>query len=233
MVLLISFMSLSQEYKPNIVGKIKIEKNDNFLNLRAQVFNKEQIYVSNLSYNLVAVKKDATGNYSKNNQSGSFSLSPEEEKHLAMLRINLTNKDELKAYLFVKYKEKLVYRDTFFIVPKNSKKQYVKRVKKEVNEFDFAIKGIVLDETKTRIGREYHDFFYKEYVVSGRKYPFVIAIKEKPALGSSSILSVEVEGRKVHEFFVKPEEEYLKGNVAQAMKRLTRFARVRKTIRRM
>lgn len=219
--------SFSQNYQNTAVeGKIQLEKQDNFVTLRAFVVNNQPIYADELNYNLVALKKGATGNLSKNSQSGDFSLEPKEEKVLSKLKINVGDTDELKAYLFIKEKGKLIYRDTLFISSKINGKQK----EEKINESSFVLRGIVIDEAITRIGREYHDIFYKEYLVTKRNYPFIVKIKEKPAMGSSSILMVIAEGKKIHEFYVKPEEDYLKQNVAIAMQRLRQHNRVRRNI---
>lgn len=222
--------SFSQEFdKVKVEGKITIEKKDSFITIRGSVENKENFFVDELSYNLVAVKKDTTSNYSKNNQSSQFSLEPNQEKVLSTLRVNIKEgRDELKTYLFIKHKGKLLHRDTLFLFPKQQKK-VVKKKSQEVYESEFLIKGIVIEEVLTRIGKDYHDFFYREYLVSGKKYPFIITIVEKPAMGSSSIISVEVNGQKIHEFFAKPQEEYLKSNVVSAMRGLKIYEKRRKS----
>lgn len=223
--IIITTSVFSQKNK-DITAKIQLEKQDDFVTLRAFVVNNQLIYADELNYNLVALKKGAKGNLSKNNQSGDFSLEPKEEKTISELKINLGEKDEMQAYLFIKQKGKLIFRDTLFLNTKTIKKQKEKRV----DESNFMLRGIVIDEAITRIGREYHDIFYKEYVVTRRNYPFIIKIKEKPAMGSSSIIMVLAEDKKIHEFYAKPEEDYLKQNVAIAMQRLRQHNRVRRNI---
>lgn len=221
--------SEAQELAVSVDGAIKLIKKDNFLNLRAQIINKKDVYVDELTYNFLTIKKNEKGNYFKNNQSGDFSLSPKEEKYLSTVRISLTDKEQLRVFLFIKHKDKLLRRDTLFInvpeKPKVAAKRKTNQQPKQIDESQFFIKGVVIDEAITRIGKDFHDFFYQEYLVSGRKYPFIIKISEKPAMGRSSIIAVEAHGTKIHEFFAKPEEEYLKQNVALTMRRLTSFVR--------
>lgn len=215
-VLVVFFVSFvcGQEFDNyRVKGGINLIKTDDFLTLRAQVLNLEQFFIDELNYNFVALKKGASGNYSKNSQSNDFSLRPKEEKQLSVIKINVKKNEELKVYLFIKHKNKLIHRDTLFLIPKE-------KVKKVVNEAQFLIRGIVIDEAITRIGKDYHDFFYKEYLVTGKNYPFIVKIVEKPALGRNSMLSIEVEGKKIHEFFARPQEDYLKTNVVRAMRKL-------------
>lgn len=215
LILVVFFVSFvcGQEFDNyRVKSDVVLVRTDDFLTLRAQVLNLEPFFIDELNYNFVALKKGATGNYSKNSQSNDFSLRPKEEKQLSTIKINVKKNEELKVYLFIKHKNKLIHRDTLFLIPKE-------KVNK-VNEEQFLIRGIVIDEAITRIGKDYHDFFYKEYLVTGKNYPFIIKIIEKPALGRSSMLSVEVEGKKIHEFFARPQEDYLKSNVVWAMRKL-------------
>lgn len=210
------FYSYAQEFDAyKIKGKINLARTDDFLTLRAQVVNAESFFINELNYNFVVLKKGSSGNISKNNQSGDFSLKPKEEKQLSTIKVNIKKDDELRVYLFIKHKGKLINRDTLFLLPKEKVK-----TKKIVDEEQFLIKGIVIDEAMTKIGKDYHDLFYKEYLVTGKNYPFIIKIVEKPAMGRSSMLSVEVDRKKIHEFFARPEEEYLKINVVRAMRNL-------------
>jgi hypothetical protein len=216
--------SFAQEFDNyELEGKINLFRIDDFLTLRAQALNHESFFINDLNYNLVVLKKNSEGKLSKKSESNDFSLKPSEEKQLAVIKLNFKKNEELKVYLFIKYKDKLVHRDTLFLLPM---KEGV--VKKTVNEKQFLIKGIVIDRSLTKIGKDYHDFFYKEYLVTKRNYPFIIKIVEKPAMGRSSILSIEVDRKKIHEFFARPEEDYLKANVAQAMRKLRGYNQKRK-----
>lgn len=216
----------SQEFEVrNVKGKINITKVDDFLTLRAQVVSEEAFFIDKLNYNFVVLKKGITGNYSKNNQSNDFSLEPNEEKQLSTVKVNIKKGEELKAFLFIKYNEKLIHRDTLFLGQKN---KATKR-RKKIDEQQYLIRGIVIDEAITRIGKDYHDYFYKEYLVTGKNYPFIIKIVEKPAMGRSSMISIEVDGKKLHEFFARPTEDYLKSNVVYAMRKLRNYNQRRKT----
>ena len=64
--------SEAQELAVSVDGAIKLIKKDNFLNLRAQIINKKDVYVDELTYNFLTIKKNEKGNYFKNNQSGDF-----------------------------------------------------------------------------------------------------------------------------------------------------------------
>ena len=219
---LFSFVQEFDNY--NIKGKINLIRVDDFLTLRAQVLNHELFFIDDLNYNFVVLQKNSLGKLSKISESNDFSLKPKEEKQLATIKLNFKENEELKVYLFIKHKNKLIARDTLFLLPK--RKGEVENV---VNEEQFLIRGMVIDGSLTKIGRDYHDFFYKEYIVTGKNYPFIVKIIEKPAMGRNSILSIEVDRKKIHEFFARPQEDYLKSNVVTAMRKLRVYSQERKT----
>ncbi|QVY67402.1 CsgE family curli-type amyloid fiber assembly protein [Polaribacter sp. Q13] len=211
----------------DVYGKINVDKKDSFITLKAEINNDGLLHIDKLFYNLIALKKGKSGNYSNNKQSGEFSIKPNEKMEVSSIRVNLNEDEELKVYLFVKYREKLISKDSVWILPK--KKQQEIAVKTE--EKDFFLKGIVVDEAITKLGKDYHDYFYQMYLLSGIKYPFIIKIKEKPGMGRTSIIVVEAEDIKIHEFFSRPDEEYLKSNVRVALERLYFYAKQREELR--
>lgn len=224
-LILFSVSVLSQEGS-DVRGKIQALKSDNFLNIKAEVINEGVLFIDELSYNLVALKKDEKGNYSNNKQSGEFSLKPDEKKELTLIRLSIGKSEELKAFLFIKHKGKLISRDTFFIGQKRKIK-----IEKKINESNFTLKGVVIDEAITKIGKDFYDFFYQSYLLSGIKYPFIIKIKEKPGLTRTTVISVLVGDELIHEFRSNPNEDYLKQNVGFALSRLRFFSRKREKIK--
>ncbi|WP_166385558.1 CsgE family curli-type amyloid fiber assembly protein [Polaribacter sp. 11A2H] len=219
-------ISFSQS-KNDVYGKINIDKKDNFITLKAEVNNDGLLHIDKLFYNLIALKKGKGGNYSNNRQSGEFSIQPNENMEVSIIKVNLNEDEELKVYLFIKKNEKLISKDSLWILPKNIQQE----VAEKTDEKDFFLKGIVVDEAITKIGKDYHDLFYQSYLLSGIKHPFIIKIKEKPGMGRTSIILVEVEEIKIHEFFSRPDEEFLKLNVGVALERLYFYAKQREELR--
>ena len=224
--LLFSAFTINAQVSVNVVGKINLLEVDNFIVVRAHVENSELTFKNNLSYNLVGLKKSASGNYSSNRQSGEFSLKPQENKDVSELRLSIESDEEIKVYLFIKHEDKVVSKDSVLIYPQGEK------VKKEedVNEGEFVITGIVIDDVITKMGKDFHDYFYQAYLTSGIKYPFIIYIKEKPYLGRNSIVSIEVDDRKIYEFMTRPDEEFLKSAVKQTLQNVSQYAKQRKLL---
>lgn len=209
----------------DVVGKIQVLKIDNFINLNGEVFNDGNLFVDELSYTIIALKKNVNGNYSNNKQSGEFSLKPEEKKELAVIRLSLSKGEELSAYLFIKQQGKLISRDTFYV----SKKERKKKIEK-IDESTFVLKGLVIDEVITKVGKDFYDLFYQSYLLSGIKYPFIIKIKEKPGLTRTTNVSIEVEDNLIFKFRTRPSEEYLKELVKLTLTRLRVYSKQKQVL---
>jgi len=219
-------VALHSQLSEYVKGRINLLELDNFIVVRAHVENEELLFKNDLFYNLVALKQSSSGNYSSNKQSGEFSLEPQESKSVSEIRLSIAKDEQIQVYLFIKHKDVLVSRDSILIIPQEEQQTEKKVVKEE----DFVLKGIVIDEVITKIGKDFHDYFYQEYRASGVQHPFIIIIKEKPYFGRSSIVSVEVEDRRIFEFMTKPDEEFLKSAARQALQNLNQYARQRKLL---
>ncbi|GFD73924.1 CsgE family curli-type amyloid fiber assembly protein [Tenacibaculum sp. IMCC1] len=217
--------SYAQEIN-EVKAKILILKKDNFIAVKAQAENEGVLFKDEFNYNLLVLKKSKDGSYSNNKQSGEFSLKPNEKKELSLIRLSLNPDEELRAYLFIKHKETLIDKDTLIIVPKK-----VGIIKKEkIDESNFVLKGLVIEEAITKIGKDFYDFFYQEYLLSGLKYPFIIKIKEKPGLRRTTVLIIEADDKKIFEFMTMPGEDFLKRAVKASLVRLSSYSKQRNTL---
>jgi Curli assembly protein CsgE len=226
LIFVLVFSSVNAQFNEHVIGKINLLEADNLLTVEAHVENEEPIFKDELFYTLLALKRNVQGNYSSNRQSGDFSLKPHELKNLSQIKLNIEKGEELKIFLFVKHKEVLVSKDSIFILASN-KKNYEKEVE-EANGFE--LKGIVIESVITKVGKDFHDYFYQAYLVSGNKHPFIINIKEKPYFGYSSIISIEVDDTLIYEFFSKPDEDYLRSSVNSALQKINQYAKQRKML---
>ena len=69
--------------------------------------------------------------------------------------------------------------------------------------------GIVLDETKTKPGRDFYDYFYNSYTLNQIIGNKVVGVYETLSFGRSTIIQIKIEDVIVHEFLGKPDLEYL------------------------
>ncbi|MDO9273954.1 MAG: CsgE family curli-type amyloid fiber assembly protein [Lutibacter sp.] len=209
----------------SVRAKIVAKVADNLIDAKAVAQNNEGTIKDDYSYLLFSLKKGEQGNYSRNSQSGQFSLEPNEEKELASLKINIQKDEECKIFLFIRKDDALISKDSIIIYSAEKEKK-----NEVIAESNFEIKGIVVDDVITKIGKDFHDYFYQDYSNSGNQYPFVINIKEKPYFGRSSIITIEIEDQNIFEFITKPDEEFLRDAVKSALQNINQFAIKRKLL---
>jgi hypothetical protein len=206
-----------------VEAKILVKNADGFIDVRGIVENPSKIYIEDYDFNLVALKLDASGKYLKNEQSGVFSLKPNERKNLTTLKVVIKDSDVLKLFFFIRKDEKLISRDTAVVVSKVKKLET-----KPIAEETIEIYGLVVEDVVTKLGKDFYDFFYQEYNTSGAKYPFVIRIIEKPLLGINSEVRIDIDDKMVYKMTTRPNEEYLQSSARQALVVINNYNEKRK-----
>lgn len=70
--------------------------------------------------------------------------------------------------------------------------------------------GIISNETKTKLGNDFYDFFYSDFNKLKVNSSKIVTIQEELTFGRTTKIMVIVEGELIFEFITKPDEEYLK-----------------------
>jgi len=151
-------------------------------------------------------------------QSGKFTLNPNETKPLSELSVPMTDKDAVKTFLYIKEEitGRLLAKDSLEI-NKNQKENLSKKIEKTEKHL-FALRGITIDETKTKIGREFYDLFYMDYNNWQEKFERTITINEIPARATTTQINILLDDRTIYSFFSNPNEEILKEQVSITLK---------------
>jgi len=108
-----TFYCNSQEV---ITAKIVSKVADNLIDIKAIAENNDVTFKDEYSYLLFSLKKGQGGNYSKNTQSGIFSLESNEQKVLTTLKINIQENEECKVYFYIRKSGNLISKDSVVIV---------------------------------------------------------------------------------------------------------------------
>ncbi|MFD1314193.1 CsgE family curli-type amyloid fiber assembly protein [Namhaeicola litoreus] len=216
------FMSIGLTYAQDdqlLQARLNISREDIFVNIEGIVENNSHVYNNKLSYHLLTLKKMPQDiKFEKNDRFGEFTLLPNENKTVTTLRINLEEEQELKVYFFVRDQKNLIAQDSIVI------NEVVDLLKTTVmREIDIEIKGLVIETTKTKMGKDFYDFFYQLYLREGAEYSFIINIEEKPFLGTGSLISVIIEDQTIFEFQARPDVEMLEGAAKYALVRVNEF----------
>lgn len=87
------------------------------------------------------------------------------------------------------------------------------------------IDGLIIDETRSKIARDFYDLFYKKWIAPAGAKNFSIYIKEEPSRGRGAQVSLTLNDQKIFQNFVPPRYDALE-NVVNFAIRVTR-ARLR------
>ncbi|MBB4807744.1 hypothetical protein HNP38_003060 [Chryseobacterium defluvii] len=207
-----------EERKVN--AKIESRIMEDQINLKAVVTNNSAIY-EELDYLLVSIKKGGSGNLSNNQQKGKFSINPGEVKVLSEISVNLEKKDALKAFLYIKDEEtqKLVAKDSLEL----NTDLFKKKVSRVEEDAVFELRGLTIDETKSKVGKDFYDLFYIQYSQLPDKSNSAITISELPVRGTSGQINIEIDDKIVYSFITNPNEDYLKEQLSHSLRYIKEF----------
>jgi len=218
-LMLLPSSTFGQEDK-RIIAKIQNETIEKQLKIKAIVTNNTPTYVE-LNYLLISIKKGENGNLSNNKQSGKFSINPGETKSLSVINVGLENKDALKAFLYIRDEQtqKLISKDSLEI----NQNFFNKKISQVEKEDAFELKGLTIDDTKTKVGRDFYDMFYIQYSQIPDKSTSSIKISELPARGTSGQINIEIDDKVIYSFITNPSEDYLMEQLAYTLRYIKEY----------
>ncbi|WP_345799452.1 CsgE family curli-type amyloid fiber assembly protein [Flavobacterium pygoscelis] len=74
----------------------------------------------------------------------------------------------------------------------------------------FELIGIISDDTKTKVGKDFYDvyyYLYNQYKVNSKK---IITLNEEFSFARNTKIVVSIDNEVIYEFLARPDEEYLK-----------------------
>lgn len=78
------------------------------------------------------------------------------------------------------------------------------------------IEGLVMDQTITKVGHDFYDAFYSIWEAPAEVGDYTIIIHEKPARGTSTLISVEVNENELLELPLQPKAEIIEETASYA-----------------
>ncbi|WP_370391500.1 CsgE family curli-type amyloid fiber assembly protein [uncultured Winogradskyella sp.] len=202
-----------------IVAEIKTEEVLDLITVTGVVKSKTEI-IESLRYVMYVYRENLeTSNVSKNEQSGRVVLDPNASKELSKTTINKTIKDKVTVLLMIyDLDDKLVAKARSVILNDDEEKEKpeVKQLAEQEREY-IGLRGIVMEETKTKPGRDFYIDFYSNYRLRGINGKEVVKITEQFSFGVNTIMEVSVGGKVVYRFFVQPTSDYIKKQSQQAI----------------
>lgn len=197
----------AQEDSVTVIPNIEKTEMEDMISLKARATNGSKSY-QELDYLFIAIKRGNSGNLSNSRQSGKITLAPSETKKISEINIRLDKNDALKSFLYLRNEQshKLIAKDSLEINPKELKQD------EQNNPEDplYELKGLTIDETKTKIGKDFYDLFFIDYSNLKDKADSPVTITELPTRGTTTQISILTEDRTLYSFISNPSEDYLR-----------------------
>lgn len=84
-----------------------------------------------------------------------------------------------------------------------------KEVKKAGGDAELEIDGLLIDETKTKSGRDFYDIFYRDWEAPVNARNYSIFIIEKPFRLTTTQLEIKINETLVYQSFLQPRSDYV------------------------
>ncbi|MFK8058096.1 MAG: curli-like amyloid fiber formation chaperone CsgH [Saprospiraceae bacterium] len=82
---------------------------------------------------------------------------------------------------------------------------------------DLEIDGLIINETRSKTGRDFYNFFYKKWQAPGGVKNFTITLKEYPTRGRVARVGIEVNGTLVFRPVLQPRQSVVEMSANQAI----------------
>ena len=90
-------------------------------------------------------------------------------------------------------------------------------IKKAEKDVDIEIDGLLFDETKTKSGKDFYDFFYQKWEAPPNAKNYSIYVAEKPYRLSTTKIEIHINETLVFQSFMQPRGDYIEMLAEQAV----------------
>lgn len=80
----------------------------------------------------------------------------------------------------------------------------------EPSDRDFVLNNLVMDETLSKMGRDFYNFFYDSWDPPKTEQSFTIYIREMPSPGMGNMIQVKINYDEIFRQRISPKQEYIK-----------------------
>jgi curli production assembly/transport component CsgE len=96
-------------------------------------------------------------------------------------------------------------------VPESIKKLFEQIVKQpaKTNDYEIEIDGLLVDDTKTKMGKEFYDLFYSSWEAPAGAKNYTITITERPFRLTSTLIVVSINETPVYQSILQPRQDII------------------------
>jgi len=228
-ILCFPLLSISQIYNKDVSAAINLEVQDNsIIKITGSAHNTTEISKS-LRFVLSVIKSGKNKNTNK--QEGLFVLEPGVKKNLSNTSINVNKNDRTIILLLVYESEKIIGKDRKVLNGIEGEEDEVGNLLKpaenedvkNTNEDGFILRGVVIEDTKTKAGNDFYDMFYSSYLTNNINGEEIVKIEERLAIANTTQINIIVGDETVVQFFVNPRTQYLKSMADNSIYRVNAY----------
>lgn len=200
-----------------VKAELVVDVNADLIEISSFAENLTNVYKS-LYYKLMLFNTDDRNNKNNTSQSGRFTLESEEKKLVSKNQVNNTGLNKITIVLLIYDEEQQIIGSANFTYPPIKKNEIVKKAQNDGVE----ITGIISDETRTKFGKDFYDYFSTEFrklkIVNSK----IITIEEEMANRNTRI-RVKVDYEIINEFITKPDDEFLKAMAEDSTNKVANY----------
>ena len=226
----------AQFYNTEIEAEIVMEPNTEFISITGFAYNKTLLNHS-LRYVLSVITNEIeSDNRSKSDQTGRFVLKPGEKRELARTVLDVSEERRTIILLLVyDLEDQLLGKDRIVLNDREEDEQgaiseeEIERMKGIYRDDGVVLRGIVLEDTKTKPGRDFYQYYYTSYLANNINGPKIVTVREVLTIGNNTAIELIVDDDTVMAFLVQPSNDYLKAMSYEAIRRtMAYFERLKK-----
>jgi len=229
--------SNAQIMNTQIEAILDIHHQNDLLHITGIAQSKTDLTAS-ISYKLSIIKTNIqTNNQSKSDQGGRKVVEAFQRVSLSTTSINTTTEDRLIVLLLIyDATEKLIGHARYVFnedrddtsIKENLANQFETQTKEVVKPETIPyekinFKGIVVDETKTKAGRDFYQLYYSNYLSSSINSEYIITISEAITFGNNTKITIKANDYLIFEFFIRTQYDYLKTMSQTALTMTVRY----------
>ncbi|WP_173837127.1 CsgE family curli-type amyloid fiber assembly protein [Flavobacterium sp. 14A] len=83
----------------------------------------------------------------------------------------------------------------------------------------------MVDETKTKIGKDFYDLYYYKYNEYNINSTKIVTISEELSFGRNTKIVINIDNNVVYEFLARPDEEYIEAMVQSSVYQTYQYLR--------
>lgn len=168
-------------------------------------------------YQMVLERKDEKGNSVRTSQGGPAEVKARDSAIVDVVVVSLTSESEMKVILRIYEMNYEVAADSMWLGAKVEKEENLLPIPKRLLTPDQEPVGLVLDETRTRAGREFYDLFYNQWMEKEQKVDYLIRIEEYPFQLRTTLIKIFLNEMEVFQQTLLPNTSYIENLVGYAV----------------